>query len=672
MPFSPTTSGPFYFAWADASETSFNASHIVEDEDVFNMSVRHLEGDFASLLVTIRNPKVGLLNANRKRWCWISWDNNSAVEPLFFGRLIGIPKSLTRELVDVEFLARPEDFAAQKEALANAMRYLPYFDPVFLNVDKLNDPDATLEAQTKAWHIDRLTHVVSTSDLLEGEDGVLTFTSDDDVPYDSVDVTVDQPPIRRVHVEAKVPWTQTVSGTGLTLLRNYKVETIAGKGLIGGWPEVDKDLGKGWVVSESRAGSAYFDLDDGAYGSWYMANLKGPASEQEFLAELRAHQAVSLGVTQLPTSALQNTLLRPDNVSVKTAPPFAIKIVQSYRATTTRTSTGGYETDTDTTYFYITADRVFCDLKLGYGGERKRTDTVTFDLVADSQPIMTEPGDDEVLILNLSGNDVSLPLDTASGIGEIPIGNVARRSYFAQDRGAQSLQYLIQLARAHIVVRSRAVKIRFQVPFETAIHMSLRQNAILNDDRLPGGTAVGKIIEYGFSADNSGQVVGFCTIACAIGYGGAWTALPGTPVYADDGYVEDGYQAREGQRVLVGASDDVAFTPLIESPNDDGLVFPLTRIPVIYPPTIVTIEEKPLVEVQPMVTTQVETDSCGNTTNASLSSDLDTGPYTDWLSGIKTSVDFTLAPIDGGPFDSTYVAEVTTVKLPKQIDLEAI
>jgi hypothetical protein len=72
-------------------------------------------------------------------------------------------------------------------------------------------------------------------------------------------------------------------------------------------------------------------------------------------------------------------------------------------------------------------------------------------------------------------------------------------------------------------------------PFERAIELSCRKNARVFDPRLPGRSAIGKIIKYGFSADgDSGKLIGTVTIGCAIGFGGAITEVPGTPTYVEE------------------------------------------------------------------------------------------------------------------------------------------
>ena len=164
--------GPFYFAWVGASETTFDPSvHNREDEDVFGFNVEHSEGDFAGLEIEIRNPRVGLLAPARKVHAFLSYDTGTEIKPLFRGRLVGIPDNINQEIVRLQFTARPDDYAAQKAALAGTLKVLPYYDPVFISKDKWDDPDAVLEARSELWHIDRVNGELTTSDLLVGEDG---------------------------------------------------------------------------------------------------------------------------------------------------------------------------------------------------------------------------------------------------------------------------------------------------------------------------------------------------------------------------------------------------------------------------------------------------------------------------------------------------------------------
>src|SRR5690606_35108731 len=125
--------GPFYFRWSDSTDHPWEPSYAVEDEDDYSFDLTHSAGDFPVLEVLIRNPKVGLLANSRQQWAWLSYQKpgEGSATPLFFGRILGVPQSIQNDLIRVTFVARPSDYEEQKEALAETLRVLPFFDPIW-------------------------------------------------------------------------------------------------------------------------------------------------------------------------------------------------------------------------------------------------------------------------------------------------------------------------------------------------------------------------------------------------------------------------------------------------------------------------------------------------------------------------------------------------------------
>ena len=78
-------------------------------------------------------------------------------------------------------------------------------------------------------------------------------------------------------------------------------------------------------------------------------------------------------------------------------------------------------------------------------------------------------------------------------IGGATIGSSRRRSYFPTARGLKSIEYLLCLARAHLILRSRAVEVTFECSFERAIDLSCRKNARVFDGRLAASKAGGEL-----------------------------------------------------------------------------------------------------------------------------------------------------------------------------------
>jgi hypothetical protein len=224
-------------------------------------------------------------------------------------------------------------------------------------------------------------------------------------------------------------------------------------------------------------------------------------------------------------------------------------------------------------------------LVAAYEAERGFTELVTFTLTADMQPLLTEPGEDEALrIDDLRSVNLSELID-----GAAPIGDPRRRSYVSQDRGLQSLQYMIAVARANLRKRARAVEITVAPRVGRFPELSLRKSARVHDPRLPGGQADGKIIGYSLTLNgDEGTLERTLRVGCPIGRGGSITVAPGNPLYVAEGYVALGYQAYANQTVLFDSS--VGYTPPAFNPADDGVDFiaGITVADVIDQPLTVT------------------------------------------------------------------------------------
>src|ERR1700739_3888873 len=118
---------PFFFAWVDETDTAFGAAFERVDEDIFSLEIKGEEGQVPTLDITIRNPRVGLLSPGRKVWAWLARQprDGSGVVPLFFGVLVGVPANLFAELITLQFIARPPDYIARKQAAAVALKIRP-------------------------------------------------------------------------------------------------------------------------------------------------------------------------------------------------------------------------------------------------------------------------------------------------------------------------------------------------------------------------------------------------------------------------------------------------------------------------------------------------------------------------------------------------------------------
>jgi hypothetical protein len=604
-----------YFAWVDATEEFDEDVHNREDEDVFDFTFDHSEGDFASLQCIIRNPRIGLLNPSRKTWAILSFDDNGTITPIFKGRILGVPSNLFETLVTIDFTAKPIDFEDQKFDLAETLKELPYYDPIFIAPDSWIDPDVVLEARSSLWHIDPVTHEVTISDILIPEDGVEEVTEDDHF-YDDMSVTLNQVPLRSVQVIATIPWTQSAEGSlDLTpAIRNlFSTPTPTSftmEGLVSSWPKPGSSFGSGWQV---LTGS----MTDVSYGIQKMT-----------IPDIFGWQG------EVP--------LIPEGSVI-----FPLKVTGEYHS--------GEKAGFNFNYELVIAQLGYGvpDLTLTYAAGREFGQVVTFTLQTDQQDIVTAPGEDESMVITLNANKVSDPTEDSS----VPIGDVKRRNYVFTARGHQSVEYCILVGRAHLIARSRAVEITIKCDFRTGMRLrSLRKGMLLHDHRLPGGQAVGKIVHAQLTLKgDDGEAVGEITIACCVGRGGSHTESTGTPTYVDEGYM-DNVQMYEDVIVLTDTSD-IAWSAGQPVEFDDKIDF-IKGLNTNNAILLASIENP----ASAQQTAIVAAGDGPNTDQAKVSS---------VLQEIPTKISIQLVPMEGGPFKQEVVISVSDLIVPKQIDLEA-
>lgn len=649
--------GPHYFAWVDYTTggiPAFGPEHQVEDEQIVSYTIEQKEGDAASLNIDVRNPKIGLLAPGRPIWAWLSYDTGTAgVVPLFFGRLVGIPTNILAEVVTLSFVAKPLDFTAQKFALAETLKVLPWYDPIFIDPklrpgtdtsgQQIGDPDVVLEGYSQLWAIDRLTLQLTTSDILQGEDGTEIFSADE-VPYDSVQIELGQAPLTSVHVSESVNWSQAATGTIDFGERWFDCWT--GGSIISGWPQKGHSLAGGWLVEDA------FTID-----IWNTGGQQSFPRHFAFENKEKQHtvgdvMSVQLSYTDFPVggSMFISDLKRQAGV----VPSAAVISYDESGVAFDPYAAIGTEGDTQKAIpLHMSYNQVMVcgwlvhtKLVLGYNAGGKRNETADFTLAADLQEIVTLPDLTEVVeTLELNGTDVGLSVD-----GSIPIIDTTRNAYFPTDRGQLSLEYGILRARAHMLMRARCVNLSWDCMFDRAIELSCRKSAQITDPRIPGGTATGKVIAYSIKANvEDGIQIGNVTIGCAIGHAGTITTAAGDPDYVQAGYVTVGYQTYTGT-VTAATSTDVGYSiPVIGA---GPLITQLTKEQVVVDEHVDTAQLTSPIQVGS------DTDSHGNTIRTFA-----TFPITSYY--------LELLPVDKMSFDNLYDINVTTLNIPKGIDLEA-
>jgi hypothetical protein len=644
----------FYFAWVDKSETTFGPEHLRVDEEVFSLNITHAEGDFPAMSVSIINPRVGLLTGSRKQWVWLSYeDEEGNVTPLFFGRLLGVPQGIQDNLVGLMFVARPQDYEEQRAAVANALRVLPYFDPVWMGDDAFQDPDAVLEGYSRIWHIDRVTHEVTTSDILEDpEVPIEVFDDASGVYRDSVSISHGQSPARRVIVSAKAEWTQSAAGSiditrqllnafksvtpeglatisGMARSTEGMINVICGDDLLEKWPNKGDRVGSGWTIGET-----HLDIVGG-----YPLPPTIAAAGNKILDSLQSWtwwdtafgNAFRIMFDRTPGLSVQVLDYNDDTVGVRNP-----------------VNGGKYTRVGKFDLMWVPVFRMSAAMQMDYDIQRARTEVVSFELSADVQPLLTDPHDEETIYLDVGGANVDVPIN-----GVVPINSLRANRYFDSDRGRLSIEHLMQRARAMLRYRARAVDVAFAMPFEQGLGLSCRQTAMLLDDRMPTGAARGKIKQYTLTVDgDTGASQATVIMGCAVGRSGTPDYNPGLPTYSDD-YVNPGFEVHLGGDI-VGPTGDYSYSDYGGyAISDDGVNLQgldtasgLRNVTVIGGLT----REIEAAESQDQFASGAE--------------------VMDKISGATTTLRIEMLPLAGGPFDSVLGIDTDLLHIPRMIDLE--
>ncbi len=417
---------PIGFAWVDSTETTFDETHERVDENIFDFSILHEEGQIPTLTLTIRTPRNGLgvvsgfLAPGRKQWAWLSWYNPATelAEPLFFGRLVAVPDGFSGgELLTFQFVARSNDWISRKQTLADTLKVRPYYDPIFLDDKSRNDPDAILEGYSAAYHVDRTTLAWTISDILEGEDGTVAFDGDD-VLYESLKLDVAAIPIKQVRVDAKVNWTQTLIGGGSLFVGAWTVETYTGGSLISSWPKPGTDLGGGW-----KAGPMTGAVDIGNIEYLEPYTESGSFSDQN-----TKHNE-------------GDTISGSWNYTIPRAPyggiTVAIKASADFGNIGGSTENPDGSSSSQSSWTYIPLWKVFCQLDLVVDSSTANpfTENMTFTLSADLQPVLQDSDtQEETEVIDISSIDVGSAIfdykawssvaSTAVTVGQVMLPNI--------------------------------------------------------------------------------------------------------------------------------------------------------------------------------------------------------------------------------------------------------
>ena len=382
---------PFTWYWANETETTFDPNTMnVFDENVFSFAIKHDEGQVPTLELIVENPRIGLLAPGRRVWGWLGWQSASGVIPLFFGVLVGVPTSLFQEKVTLQFIARSSQFIENKQALAETMKTSPFYDPIFVETNKRDDPDTILEGWSALWHIDRTSLAITASDILVGEDGNIEFT-EGRAFYNSGSLQLGQAPLTNIRVEATVNWTQRTSG--FFTVPTVNISSYTGETLESDWPKPGASIGGGYKCETSFVTDTFLvgATPTTSYNSSWTDTDPNPGQCSNASASNASSGPALLSPN--PLSCVLTGYFQSGVCDPFSDPPLNIPLHMQ--------SSG----------MIIPLWNFSLDMTLRYDASRQYSELVAFDMTADTQGILSSPTvAQHTELLTLSSVDVSQPL----------------------------------------------------------------------------------------------------------------------------------------------------------------------------------------------------------------------------------------------------------------------
>jgi len=634
--------GPFYFHWVNEADP-FDASCLVMDEYIFHFECVHAEGAHCALVIEIENRGLPPLGGSLPLWCYFAWDNGTEVIPLFKGRLVAVPSDLNGPYHQLEFLARPSDYDARIRNLSQYMKELPYYDVAFIDPNSIDDPNNVLIAVASNWHTDRVTHAVTLSDILVGEDGVEEF-GESDIHEDNFETRLVDAPLSSVDVSGTVKWTATASGSIPIGVFSFGGPSVGS--IISGWPKTGEQLAGGWAVASASAAR-----------SGTGKELQTTTVNVNYQNEAKEHRdGDTMELTENfsgPTAVLSGSAGIVSGHLIK----FKMIVGDPYYGTP-----ASLEEERAGTYVNE-SDNCTCSIALSYGAGLPRTETLSFRLVSDLQDVLFNPED------TAKQEEIKLPgIDVGTGSPSI-MADTSAPSYFASARGRQSAQYLALAGLARLKKGGRVVKVAFDCDFGRVVTLNCRKNAHVTYQMLVNGESSGKITQYSFSGDgDSGEFIGNVVSMCCIGTNTAVVETPGTAGYVDDGYVDDGYYQNEGEIVLFG-DGNIGMGAITPVPNVDGITFPLDRFTAIK--KLVVHRDEFVDDGQPPTPRPAI-----NAVNILKSAQA----YAEWLDAMQqweldqrakfqSWLELEMVDLTGSGADGQATAEFSHVQLPNQYDM---
>lgn len=492
-----------FIALVEPTETWNPAIH--QRRDLLPLTLDIVGQDFSTptATMTVQNPNLAASELSNKR---ILISDRGRL--IFDGVLEAAPIGLVDDVITLLANARPpveEDLLAAMNALATPLKVAPYWEPLCVPQGQEDDWSEILAARAAVVAHSRIQGAPSVCDALTGSTVLTMKPRKGSTKYGEVEK------IPGVYgAKLKAAWKELITQPFELAIRSEdsdsvfdRLETYTWEGIVQDFPKVGESLGDGFYIT----------------GSECVLDVEDPRAETPVIVPVEEFVASFVpGEAELdPFIKLRGT----QKVKFECA---AIK----------------------------------AKLNIEYRWEAERNETAEFKF-----PIFAQPGamnaDENIEELSLrpltDGTNVpSWQPNTEYGVGnEIADGRfiyrcrvahtsganrtggewifvgetnylAARRvaSFFRSSRGAAVLAHALERAKTRARFAARSMRVQFEAAMPKPWHVTEDMRIVLDagpaPNRLPGGTATGRLVEYRLSWDR-GERLFSGTIACCIGTG---------------------------------------------------------------------------------------------------------------------------------------------------------
>ncbi|AIL13299.1 hypothetical protein IM40_06995 [Candidatus Paracaedimonas acanthamoebae] len=470
----------FYFAWCHENEQFDPTVHARRDEHLFSLEISGQEAKYPTAYVQIMNPKCGLINHDRQQWAFISGDRGEGVELMFRGRILAIPEKIEGETLKILLIAEPTESKRILMDLHHTLKTAPFWDPLFIQEEEQDNPFESMEARAALYYWSRTTSKVTLSDYFWGQEKLVLKGN---FFRDSLKISRTATPLAAVDVTLTADWNQRYEGrTDISRLLHAKfpeglINTLTGQSLEKRWWRCGEKIGRSgyWIAhSELREVQPKYT---GALDLYPARSKPFWMSPYDPLNETKKPQMKRLKRSWYRAKLVLGWLYRQrrrENLHFKLEQKTQIV---AYEAPRTRKL-----------HLYLQNLMLAEDLhpwkpdwvySRGYRVEEKE---MVYQCIRSHHSRFSFAEDQADW--RLLGRKPNIPLEKRRG------------SFFLTDRGRQAFEHALEVARAHLAATARAMTLRIEAPLEVLWDISCDHTIEVEDSRLPGGKAQGKVISY--------------------------------------------------------------------------------------------------------------------------------------------------------------------------------